>query len=99
MKTYAIVIHGDSYYRNRIRRESYGALLSNDMHHTAGLVGMYEGQNTGNIHDLKNTMRQMADDAGSELELNGKYFEDSLCFYEIKSRAQIKREYGIDILK
>ena len=100
MKTYAIIISGDSYYSNRIKRESC-ILLNDGMHNFVGLMGMYQSQFVGNIKDVKRHLKNMAEEC-DELETlwdDGKGFEDNLVYYKILSRAEIKRLYNFDILK
>ena len=100
MKTYAIVVRGDSYYSNRIKRESC-VILESKMHNYVGLMGMYPTQFVGDIKTVKNALRNMAEEY-EEAELlwpNKKGFEDDLVYYEILSRSEIKRRYNIDILK
>jgi hypothetical protein len=99
MKTYAIVVRGDSYYSTRIKRESC-VILENEMHNYVGLLGMYPSQFVGSIKDVKKELRKMASDCDEAESIwpNGKGFEDNLVYYEILSRSEIKRLYNYDVL-
>ena len=100
MKTYAIIVRGDSYYSNRIKRES-AVILKTDMHDYVGLLGMYASQNIGNINQVKSLLRKYAEeiDEAESLWANEKGFEDNLVYYEILSRTDIRKKYNVDIIK
>ena len=100
MKTYCIIVRGDSYYKNRIKNQSC-VILNDGMHNFVGLFGMYKSQNVGSVLELKKRLKSIAEEC-DELESlwpNGKGFEDNLIYYEIISRAEVKKLYNFDICK
>jgi len=91
MKTYLILVSGDSYYKDRIKRFSC-PLVTTDMHNYAGIVGNYRGENVGNIKDVRKKFEKMA--AENESEIHSNTFDDGDgCYFQIISKAEFERKY------
>jgi len=97
-ETFAIIVKGDSYYSNRIKRQSY-RILKDEMHNVVGLFGNWDGDNVGTEDEIDNKMEALYEELGgsefccSEYEKGDVQIEDDLVYYEKVSVQDLIDDY------
>ena len=75
-EVFAIIVKGDSYYKNRIKQQSYET-LSYKMHNVVGLFGNFEGDNVGTEKEIDDKMQAIHNEVNSENECSTYKYGDT----------------------
>ena len=96
---FCITVHGDSYYKNRLKRLMYRQLFD-EMHNVKGLFGNWDGDNVETEEEIDNKMESIYEELGGrefcccDYERGDVQIEDDLIYFEKQSVQELVDEYA-----
>ena len=93
---YCITVHGDSYYMNRIKRESY-RIIKDEMHSYKGLFGSWDGDNVGTEKEIDEKMMSIAQEMEDDsFDYGDVQTEDNLIYYQKENVQELINDWCDD---